>query len=795
MSHFLALWRIRYLITFPFSFFHLPFSYKCYTLPMSHNIKDLKQQFLEYVEIERGRALKTVRNYDLFLTRFINHMKIRTPEDITVASVREFRLWLNRQPGWKSNTGIQTLKKNTQNYYMIALRSFLKYLAKNQIKTLAPDMIELAKVGQRHIDLITPEELRRLLAAPSGDDLTSLRDKAILELLFSTGLRVAELCSLSREMDLSADEFSIRGKGEKIRVVFLSDEAKKALKKYLDNRKDMGDAMFVEISARKSKMSLKNLDDPKNSKLGNAPSGRFGKKIAKKDLSAQAGNDAGDTPLTSRSVQRIVKKWAIRAGISKKVTPHVIRHCLEKNTRIFCNGKICTAEELFNGEERFVDSIDFSTGKIVRGKVVGKLKHNTETLQHIWADGREIVCSKYHTFFSTNESGIVPIEAQNIKVNDYVAGFSGFGREREYAKASNYWRIIGYILGDGTLSEQRHGIIIADKNKRFIEYYAGLVRKVLGFNPTITHSPHSRSYLLNLYNVSFLRKMRHVGITQKSPQRRVPRALFSAPLEKIRGFLAGFYDAEGNSGSIKFFSSSKELLKDVQILLLKLSVDSVLHQRDRIVRLPKGKKIKHRMYTLYVIRPRSQFLFKKSIPTLKYAIEVDRFSLLSDAEKIPAQKIFKKLIPQMVRYKGLINYLGIHKKTKHINRYTRICVTADLISRIVKGCEEFGFVSPELNILKSMTMSSVKWLKVKKIENIPGKTEVFDFTISPHANFLTDGFISHNCFATDLLGNGADIRSVQMLLGHANIGTTQIYTHVTDSELKRVYKQFHGKKR
>ncbi len=288
---------------------------------MSHNIKDLKQQFLEYVEIERGRALKTVRNYDLFLTRFINHMKIRTPEDITVASVREFRLWLNRQPGWKSNTGIQTLKKNTQNYYMIALRSFLKYLAKNQIKTLAPDMIELAKVGQRHIDLITPEELRRLLAAPNGDDLTSLRDKAILELLFSTGLRVAELCSLSREMDLSADEFSIRGKGEKIRVVFLSDEAKKALKKYLDNRKDMGDAMFVEISARKSKMSLKNLDDSKNSKLENVSSGRTGKKIVKK------GEDAGDTPLTSRSVQRIVKKWAIRAGISKKVTPHVLRHC------------------------------------------------------------------------------------------------------------------------------------------------------------------------------------------------------------------------------------------------------------------------------------------------------------------------------------------------------------------------------------------------------------------------------------------------------------------------------------
>lgn len=269
---------------------------------MSHNIKDLKQQFLEYVEIEKGRALKTVRNYDLFLTKFIDHSKVRTPEDITMTTVREFRLWLNRQPGWKSNTGVQTLKKNTQNYYMIALRSFLKYLAKNQIKSLAPDMIELAKVGQRQIDLITPEELRRLFSVSNGDDLTSLRDKAILELLFSTGLRVAELCSLSREMDLNADEFSIRGKGEKIRVVFLSDEAKKALKRYLDARKDFGDAMFVEISDRKNKTIVKNQKNNRD------------------------GNEVGDIPLTPRSIQRIVKKLAIKAGISKKVTPHVLRH-------------------------------------------------------------------------------------------------------------------------------------------------------------------------------------------------------------------------------------------------------------------------------------------------------------------------------------------------------------------------------------------------------------------------------------------------------------------------------------
>jgi site-specific recombinase XerD len=199
---------------------------------------------------------------------------------------------------------------------MIALRSFLKYLSRNNIKCLPPDMIELSKVGQRHIDLITPDELKQLLNAPNGDDLTSLRDKAILELLFSTGLRVAELCSLSREMDLSADEFSIRGKGEKIRVVFLSDEAKRSLKKYLDNRKDMGDAMFVEISNRTDKANLKNL------KVGQEKGGgKYGSKN-----SSQDEKDAGDVPLTPRSIQRIVKKWAIRAGISKKVTPHVMRH-------------------------------------------------------------------------------------------------------------------------------------------------------------------------------------------------------------------------------------------------------------------------------------------------------------------------------------------------------------------------------------------------------------------------------------------------------------------------------------
>ncbi|HEY4498927.1 MAG TPA: site-specific tyrosine recombinase/integron integrase [Candidatus Paceibacterota bacterium] len=262
------------------------------------DIRDLKRQFLEYVEIEKGRSLKTVENYDRYLSRFFAHTGIKTPKSISEEEVREFRLWLNRQA---APTG--TLKKKTQNYYLIALRSFLKFLMKRGITSLPPDRIELAKVPERSLDLISSEELKRLLDSPSGDDLRSLRDKAMLELLFSTGLRVSELCSLSRDVDFERDEFSVRGKGEKVRVVFVSKEAREAVKKYLGKRADMDEALFINI-------------------------GRVPQKLAEgKGESLQ---------LTPRSVERLIKHYAIKAGISKKVTPHVIRHSFA--TDLLSNG-------------------------------------------------------------------------------------------------------------------------------------------------------------------------------------------------------------------------------------------------------------------------------------------------------------------------------------------------------------------------------------------------------------------------------------------------------------------------
>jgi len=261
------------------------------------SLKQLKTQFLEYIEIEKGRSVKTVENYDHYLTRFFNFIKNDNPANITDNSVREFRLWLNRQSTGNNRVTGETLSKKTQNYYLIALRAFLKYLARQEIKSMPPERIELAKVGERNLDLITNAELKRLLESPKGNDLKNLRDKAILELLFSTGLRVSELCSLTSDINLSSDELSIRGKGGKVRVVFISDNAKRAVRNYLFARKDMSEALFVQT-------------------------------------------DPGDTKdvrsLSRRSVERIVKQHAVKSGISKKVTPHALRHLFA--TDLLSNG-------------------------------------------------------------------------------------------------------------------------------------------------------------------------------------------------------------------------------------------------------------------------------------------------------------------------------------------------------------------------------------------------------------------------------------------------------------------------
>lgn len=263
-------------------------------------IEALIKDYLAYLEIEKGRSKKTTENYGHYLKRFLDWAKIEKPAQIDAELVRQYRLYLNRldkagSPTEASAKAGKPLKKVTQNYHIIALRNLLKYLAKRDIKTLAADKIELAKQSPREVEFLEGDELGRLLRSPEGDSARALRDRALLEILFSTGLRVSEACNLNRDsFNLAKGEFSVRGKGEKIRVVFLSETAKAALKSYMDKRRDIHEALFVRI-----------------------PKGK------KADL-AQA--KYVNLRLTPRSVQRIIKKCAVKAGIARKVTPHTMRH-------------------------------------------------------------------------------------------------------------------------------------------------------------------------------------------------------------------------------------------------------------------------------------------------------------------------------------------------------------------------------------------------------------------------------------------------------------------------------------
>lgn len=261
------------------------------------DVKKLITDFLEYLEIEKNRSQATIRNYDFYLRRFAEMTKVHSAADITADAVRQYRLQLNR---------LGQLKKKTQNYHMIALRTFLKYLAKRDIKTLAPEKIELAKQEDRQVEFLEGSELEDLLAAPMKNpspllkgggarragEVIQHRDKAILELLFSTGLRVSELANLKiKEINLKRDDFSVRGKGSKIRVVFLSQQAKYWLAQYLASRHDVSPYLFVAHDRAKS------------------------------------GRTDGDArPLTTRSIERMIERYARTVGIMKKITPHTLRH-------------------------------------------------------------------------------------------------------------------------------------------------------------------------------------------------------------------------------------------------------------------------------------------------------------------------------------------------------------------------------------------------------------------------------------------------------------------------------------
>ena len=271
------------------------------------DISELVADFLESLEIEKGRSTKTVENYGLYLARFIDLItedfegqEMIKPSDITPEILRRFRLKLNR---FSDNQNKERLSALTQSYHLIALRGFFKYLVKRGIKSLDPSLIDLPRAAKKQVTFLHFDEIERLLAEIPLDTESGLRDRAIIELLFSGGLRVSELCSLNRDsINLERREFMVRGKGKKDRPIFIDKSTAECIEDYLNMRSDTLPALFLNNSANQPIPST---------------SGDFRR-------------------LTPRSIERIVQKYTRLAGITKHVTPHTMRHSFA--TDLLMNG-------------------------------------------------------------------------------------------------------------------------------------------------------------------------------------------------------------------------------------------------------------------------------------------------------------------------------------------------------------------------------------------------------------------------------------------------------------------------
>lgn len=266
--------------------------------PDSQKYNELVVDFLEYLEIEQGRSQKTIQNYHHYLTRLSDFAGDIDLDELNPELVRRWRLWLNRLGSDRADE----LGKLTQNYHLIALRAFLKFCAKRDIPAMSADKIELAKVARKQVSFLTAEEVDRLLSVADTTSVTGLRDRAIIELLFCSGMRVSELAGLDKDhVNLQRREFMVRGKGQKDRPIFISEESAEWIQKYLDQRTDNLKPLFISYSG-KSTPSM-----------------------------------TGDYKrLTARSIQRIVSKLALLAGITKHVSPHSLRHSFA--TDLLMNG-------------------------------------------------------------------------------------------------------------------------------------------------------------------------------------------------------------------------------------------------------------------------------------------------------------------------------------------------------------------------------------------------------------------------------------------------------------------------
>ena len=303
---------------------------------MAHYLSDTLVEFLEYLEIEQNRSQKTIANYHHYLMRLVEFAGDVTIESITEETIRKWRLWLNRLHDERG----EEISITTQNYHLIALRSFLKFCSKRGFSTLPPEKVELARIKRKQVTFLSRDELEALFAQPDVNTKIGLRDRTILELLFSGGLRVSELVALdTAHVSTKRREFTVRGKGQKDRPIFMSEAAATWIDDYLAKRTDSSPALFIRYGGCKEQDT----------------SGNF-------------------LRLTPRSVQRIIAHYAKLAGITKKVSPHTLRHSFA--TDLLMNGADIRSVQTMLGHS------DISTTQIYTHVTDPQLKEVHQKFHH-----------------------------------------------------------------------------------------------------------------------------------------------------------------------------------------------------------------------------------------------------------------------------------------------------------------------------------------------------------------------------------------------------------------------------
>jgi len=746
--------------------------------------------FLEYCEVRKGLSPNTVRNYHLYLKNFttwlqgVNLVDLK-PSSLNKQHIWDYQLYLSRKRSHKTN---DVLSKDTQNLYLIVLRCFFKYLRKQGVAfKLAADDIDLPQFSKKgsKVKFLKIDQLKKFLEIPSlrpsarlrattgrpgksiDNNLAALRDRAILEVLFSTGLRVGELVKLNckqfnvqyiKKEGIQHLELSVKGKGGRVRNVYFSKRALDWLIRYLVARKDNSPALFISLSnnVKKDQMS--------------------------------------ERRLTVRSIERIIEKYRLMSGIPVEITPHVLRHCLHPETLIVTQDKVLTAREMFFTAtyKTKCQSVNWQNLQYTYSPILNKNSHIT-SLYSLWADGYELVASNNHRLFGLTKNGIEEIQLGDCKIGGHIIAAKKIMIKGKYFIGPKMSRLLGYILGDGTVSKERRGVLLHDKSLQFLQYYESIIKELFhGSNVRIERVKNQKGYQLLLYHSELVEFLTNLQFHKKTSQKSIPSLILNSTLAEIRAFLAGYYDADGNSGQIKMFSSSKLLLKQVQLLLLRFGVDAHLSLRQRHVRLPQGKRIYNEIYYLHILHLPDQKRFVQKIPTLKSG----NLKLFADfeGEKLPIGPLLLELRKRTDQKKIHWGHLlGVNYGIKHVARYfAKLSPTKETVQKMLQQVQDLGYSDEITRFLQGLCSNeTIKFLKVKKIRRLPfGRYSVYDFAVDKHQNLVTDGIISHNSFATHLLSQGADLRSVQELLGHADVSTTQVYTHVTNPQLRKVHRKF-----